>query len=68
MKNECYDVESRETDTAGKPKMYRVCYCGTTACMRLPKNDYPLPRDFTHEISPEEEERFYKKVFKKENK
>lgn len=64
MKNKCYDAQQNgKYDSAGNPIMVRVCYCGTSGCTQLQKNDYPLPRDLTTEASEEEEKRFYKKVF-----
>lgn len=42
----CRDEESGRYDTVGNPVMIRICYCGTTGCKYLPKNDYPLPADF----------------------
>lgn len=64
-KSKCFDAPNGQTDTAGNPVIIRVCYCGTTGCTKLPNNDYPLPADFPNELSKEEEERFYKKVFGK---
>ena len=46
MRNKCQEVENGQKDTAGNPIKVRICYCGTTACEKLGKNDYPLPKDF----------------------
>ena len=51
MKRKCYTTENGQIDTAGKPIIVRICYCGTTACQQLGSNDYPLPKDF-NELCP----------------
>lgn len=69
MKEKCHEYTIYgETDTAGQPIKHWKCYCGTTACLK----NYPIQnlasittiqeKEIT-ELTPEEEERFYKKVF-----
>ena len=59
-------AESGTYNTAGQPNMVRVCYCGTTGCINLGDNDYPLPKDYKKvvELTQEEEKRFYDKVMR----
>lgn len=69
--NECFEYETeRIATTDGQKEKVRVCYCGTTACMKLPPiTSYPLPNDFKRikeieceEIDEKTERAFYNKV------
>jgi len=69
MKKKCHIVETNSFDTAGERQKVLVCYCGTTGCLQIQIQYYPLPSDFKkplklyeNELSPEEEKRFYKTV------
>lgn len=43
-KLKCYETKNGQFDTGGNPIKVRICYCGTTACLKLGNNDYPLPK------------------------
>lgn len=65
----CYHYETGK-DTAGKPIYSRRCFCGTTICQHQPKSFFYPPKVMedivahSHtELSPDEEKRFYDKVF-----
>ena len=48
MKQDCVLVKTGKRDTAGQEEEMLVCYCGTTACQKIPPKYYPLPKDFSN--------------------
>lgn len=40
MRQECHEVVTQQTDTAGFPIKQWICYCGTTACIGAQIRNY----------------------------